>query len=818
MIKMKILYILFIFLFFTGIVSAQYITVVDKTTQQSIPSVDIFSNDMKIAVITDSKGKTEASAFKSADSIIFRHVGYETMVCTYLQLESMKFKVGLVEKKFSLDEIIVSANRWEENKSEIPYRIEKIKMKEVAFQNPQTAADMMGAGGYAYIQKSQLAGGSPALRGFATNRVMLVIDGVRMNNAIFRTGNVQNVISLDAASIETTEILFGPGAVMYGSDAIGGVMDFHTVTPKLADSSGKTLFTANAFGRYSTACNEKTGHIDFNIGLKKIAFVTSISYSEFGDLRAGSKGNSYYLRPSYVEIINGIDSMIVNKDSALQVGTGYSQYNVMQKVRFKPNKKWDFDYGFQYSATSDAPRYDRLYLDANQNGELDYAEWYYGPQKWMMNRIGIIHTQPTVVYNQLRVVAAMQNYEESRHDRKFGSSKLRNQTETVDALSVNLDLDKSFSEKLIIFYGAEAVHNTIGSVANKIHVVTEAEEPTTTRYPNGSTWQAYGAYVSLKYKLNPKLIANTGLRYSYYIVEADFDTSLFPFPFTHATNKNGALNGSLGLVYSPIKTWQIYLNGSTGFRAPNVDDIGKVFASVPGSVVVPNADLKPEYAYNGEIGTAKTFGNFLKVDITGYYTLLRDALARRNFQYNGQDSIDYDGQMSQVQAIQNITKAYVYGIQAGAEVNFGMGIGLKTIICFQHGEEESADSVRYYPMSHVAPMYGSTHLTYERKKFRFDFYAVYNGKVDYEGMPLAELISSAPVSPGLVNTPYAKDPNGYPYSPAWYTLNFKAAWYINKYLSLNVGVENIADKLYRPFESGITASGRNFIVAIKGKF
>ena len=815
---MKYIFISFIFLLFAGIASAQYITVIDKTTQQSIPSVDVYSNNLKISVITDSKGKTDASSFKSSDSIIFRHVGYETARFTFQQLESMKFKVGLVEKKFSLDEIIVSANRWEENKSEIPYRIEKIKMKEISFQNPQTTADMMGDGGYAYIQKSQLAGGSPALRGFATNRVMLVVDGVRMNNAIFRTGNVQNVISLDANALESTEILFGPGAVMYGSDAIGGVMDFHTLQPKLADSSGKTFISANAFGRFSTSCKEKTGHVDFNIGFKKIAFVTSFSYSDYGDLRAGSNGNSYYLRPSYVEIINGTDSMMVNKDSTLQVGTGYSQYNVMQKIRFKPNKTWDFDYGFHYSSTSDAPRYDRLYLDANDNGDLDYAEWYYGPQKWMMNRVGVTHTKPNKVYNQLRFVAAMQNYEESRHDRKFGSSKLRNQTETVDALSINLDLDKSFSEKLTVFYGAEAVHNTIGSVANKIHVVTGAEEPTTTRYPDGSTWQAYGAYASLKYKLTPKIIVNTGLRYSYYIVETDFDTSMFPFPFTHASNKNGALNGSLGFVYSPVKTWQIYLNGSTGFRAPNVDDIGKVFASVPGSVVVPNADLKPEYAYNGEIGTAKTFGNFLKVDVTGYYTLLKDALSRRNFQYNGQDSIDYDGQMSQVQAIQNITKAYVYGIQAGAEINFGMGIGFKTTICYQKGKEESADSVKYYPMSHVAPLYGSTHLTYERKKFRFDFYAVYNGKVDYEEMPLTELVLPLPSSQSLTNSPYAKDPNGYPYSPAWCTLNFKAAWYINKYLALNVGVENIADKLYRPFESGISASGRNIMVAIKGKF
>jgi len=785
---------------------SQTITVIDATTREGIQGVTIYSKDLKISTITNAKGMASASSFKNTDSVYFKYVGYKTLSYSFKQLESLKFNVELTETNIYLGEMIVSANRWEEEQIEIPYRVEKINAREISFQNSQTSADLLNASGYAYIQKSQMAGGSPSLRGFATNRVMLVVDGVRMNNAIFRTGNLQNVISLDANSLESTEILFGPGAVMYGSDAIGGVMDFHTIDPKFSDNADKILFTGSAFGRFSSVNTEKTGHLNFNIGFKKLAFVTSFTSSNYKDLRTGSNGNSYYLRPSYVETIDGKDTMIVNNDSTLQVASGYSQINFMQKIRFKPNESWDIDYGFHYSATSDAPRYDRLRLDANGDGVLDYAQWYYGPQKWMMNRLGITNSKSNKAYDRLRFVVAMQNYEESRHDRKFNKKELRNQTETVDALSFNLDLDKKIGEKATLFYGAEVVQNKVGSVANKVNIITGAENPTTTRYPNGSTWKAYGAYVSLKYKLNPKLILNTGLRYSYYMINVDFDTTLFPFPFTNAKINNGALNGSLGLVYSPDKTWQMYINGSTGFRAPNIDDVGKVFESVPGSVVVPNINLKPEYAYNGEIGTAKTFSNYLKVDFAAYYTLIKNALARRNFQYNGQDSINYDGQMSQVMAIQNIAQAYVCGIQTGVAVNFGKGIGLKSTICYQYGREESIDSSAFYPTSHVPPMFGSTHLTYERKKLKLDFYAVYNSKMDYEDLPLSERQDA---------TPYAKDANGLPFVPAWTTLNFKAGIYINKYISLNVGVENITDQLYRPFESGISAPGRNFYGTLK---
>lgn len=802
---MKKLIIVCIILLGTGIAGAQTITIIDKITQQSIPGVIVYSKNPFQSGLTNAKGQIE---MKTADSIYFKHVGYETTVYSYAEVEAFKFHIELTENHISLNEVVVSSNRWEEEKIETPNRIETINKKDIAFQNPQTSADLLETSGYVYVQKSQLAGGSPNIRGFAANRVMLVLDGVRMNNAIFRAGNLQNVISIDASSVESTEVLFGPGAVMYGSDAIGGVMDFHTLKPKFADSS-KLYVGGSAYGRYSTANTEKTGHFDINIASGKFSSLTSVSYSDYDDLRAGKAGNSYFLRPSYVETINGKDSMMTNPDPSLLVGTAFSQINLMQKFRFQPSKKWDVSYGFYYSTTSNAPRYDRLYLDTNSDGVLDNAEWYYGPQKWMMNRLGITNLNQTVLYDQINIVVAFQNYQESRHDRKFNSQQLRNQRETVEAFSANLDMDKQLSEKTTLFYGVEAVYNQIGSTAFRKHVVTEVETPSTTRYPNGSTWQAYGAYANIKYKITPKVIVNAGARYSYYIIKADFDTTTFPFPFVDAENKSGALNGSIGLVYSPDNRWQVYGNAGTGFRAPNIDDMGKVFESEVGSVIVPNANLKPEYAYNAEIGTAKRIGNFLKVDICGYYTLLNNALARRAFQYNGKDSIDYDGQLSQVLAIQNITNAYVYGIQAGIDIALGKGLAISSKLSYQKGEEQSGDSLIYYPKPHVAPLFGITHITYMRKKLKLDLYTQYNDKMEYKDLPLVDRTD---------NASYAKDAGGLPHTPAWYTVNFKAAYYINKYISVNAGVENITNQLYRPYSSGISAPGRNFIFALKGQF
>lgn len=785
---------------------SQTITVIDNLTAQPITNVAIYSVEPSLSVITNPRGQANITVFKEADSIYIQHVSYEIKVLNFEQLSSESI-ILLTPVNFSLDEVVISANRWEQQNKDIPHRIQKITQRDILFHNPQTAADLLAAGGYAYIQKSQMAGGSPILRGFSTNRVLLVVDGVRMNNAIFRTGNLQNVISLDALSIQSNEILFGPGAVIYGSDAIGGVMDFHTLDPLLT-TNGKAIVTGNAIARFSSAAMEKTGHVNFNIGLKKWAFRTAITYSDFDDLKTGKNGDNYFLRPEYQTTINGRDTVLKNSDPQKQVASGYDQFNLLQRIKFKPNDKLELDYGFYFSETTDAPRYDRLYLK-NGDGDLVNAEWYYGPQKWIMNRLSAKVNDETALYDAFRIDLSHQFYQESRHDRKMNNSRLRNQYEKVNALAINADFDKVLNDNLTLFYGVEGIHNKVGSTANRTNIFTGEESPTNTRYPDGSTWQSYSLYTNFKIDLAEQWIINAGARFNYIALEADFDTTMFPFPFTHASLSNGAMNGSLGIVWSPKKNLRLYTNLSTGFRSPNIDDLGKVFDSEPGTVVVPNANLKPEYAWNAEIGTAYTYSNKLKADLSVYYTLLDNALARRDFSYNGVDSLIYDGILSKVEAIQNITQAYVYGVQAGVEFIPYKGFRVSSKLSYQYGREQSEDSLIYYPLRHSVPLFGNTHIYYEQHKLLIDLYAEYNAGLSYDDLPLSERADSEP---------YAKDDNGLPYVPRWYTLNLKASWFVNKNFSVNAGVENITNQLYRPFASGISAPGRNFILSIKASF
>jgi len=787
-----------------GFAGAQVITVKDKDTQHPLEMVALTCQNPKAFASTNSQGQADITAFKGAEKIKIHVLGYKSELKSYKELQASGFAVQLATSFINMDEVIITATRWNQGSNDNPSKIISIGAKEILLENPQTAADLLGASGEVFIQKSQQGGGSPMIRGCATNRLLYVVDGVRMNTAIFRAGNVQNVISLDPLATEKAEVLFGPGSVIYGSDAIGGVMNFQTLTPQLS-YSGKTMVTGKAVTRYSSANSEETYHFDVNVGSEKWASVTSLSSSDFGDLRMGSNGPDEYLRPFYVQRIGNEDVIVTNDDPRIQRPSGYSQLNMMEKLRFKPNEKWDIQYGFHYSETSEYSRYDRHIR--YKKGLPRYGEWAYGPQKWMMNNLSATHTSANALYDQMTIRIAQQSFEESRIDRDINKTERHTRVEEVDAFSANIDFNKSLGAKHQLFYGVEAIQNDVTSTGFDTDISTGISVDGPSRYPQAD-WASYAAYLNYEMKLSEKLTLNAGARYNQYSINAVFDTTFYPFPYTTTDMSNGALTGSLGVVYQPASDWVVRANLSTGFRSPNVDDMGKVFDSEPGSVVVPNPDLKAEYAYNAEFGISKIFGEVVKIDLTGYYMNLQNALVRRDFTLNGADSILYDGTMSKVQAIQNAAVANVYGIQAEVDIKLPYGFSCSSRYNYQVGEEELDDGTTS-PSRHAAPAYGNTSLNYSTGNLDMKFYAVYSAGKSYEDLPEEEK--------GKTEI-YAVDADGNPYSPSWYTLNFKAMYKISEHFSVSAGLENLTDQRYRPYSSGIVAAGRNVVLSLRATF
>ena len=782
-------------------VTAQEVVIIDQTTNDPIAGVVAYNKSKSKSIMSDLDGKIVLDSFGTNENIFFQHISYLNFSIKKSKINKI---INLKHRTQNLDEIVISASKFEQSKRDIPQKVISIDAEKIKFANPQTSADLLESTGNIYMQKSQLGGGSPMIRGFSTNRLLITVDGVRMNNAIFRGGNLQNVISVDPFMVQNTEVTLGAGSVVYGSDAIGGVMSFYTKKPQ-PSYSDSLFFKANIAGRYSTANNEKTGHIDLNFGLKKWAFLSSVSYTDFDDLRMGSHGPDEYLRPEYVETINGEDIMAVNDNPLVQKPTGYDQINFLQKVRYEPSENYSFDLGVYYTTTSAYSRYDRLIRYRGDN--LRSAEWNYGPQSWFMTNLQLTKlSSDSNLYDKIHASAAYQNFQESRIDRDFQTEDRSIAEEAVDALSFNLDLEKQLSSETELFYGFEYVYNKITSSGESFNIETNQSIDALSRYPNGSDWQSIAAYTSLKYKPNPKFVFQTGLRYNHIISNADFTENnvYLNLPFNEARIDAGAFTGTAGISWLPNDTMTWKLNASSAFRAPNMDDIGKVFDSEPGSVVVPNNDLKPEYAYGGELGLNLNFDQTFTLDIATYYTYLDNALVRRDFTINGQSEIEYNGELSNVQAIQNASKAWIYGFEVGAQLNLSKQLKLTSQYNVVGGtEDENGIEV---PVRHAAPNFGNTHLVWQNEKFQVDAFAVYNNELSFYQLAPSE------VEKDYI---YALDANGNPYSPSWYTLNLRAKYKITEAATVVASLENITDQRYKTYSSGIASAGRNFIVSFQ---
>ena len=778
---------------------SQNLTIIDENNKPVI-GASIFS-DLSNYETTDKNGNVSLDKFSRSDTLTIQQYGFKE---EKLPKSKLKDTLILLYDNELLDEVVISASKFSQKFREVPKKVTQINRSMIEFTNPMTSADLLERGGYVYIQKSQLGGGSPMIRGLSTNRLVLSVDGVRLNNAIFRSGNIHNVISISPMNIENTEVIMGSASVLYGSDAIGGVMNFYTKKAKLSNDSNPNILI-NINSRYSSASNEKMYHIDFNYGLEKIAFLSSFSKSDFDDLTMGIHGPSDYLRPNYVtQNSAGDDVLVTNSKPRVQRNTGYSQTNFMQKVLYEPNEDLSIDIGIHFSKTGNIPRYDRL-IRTNENEGLYYSEWYYGPQEWLLINSQLTYIpKETKFYDELKFGTSFQRFSESRNSRRFSDSFLKLREEELDIFSFNLDFFKKISENSNITYGLEMIENKVGSFAKSINISDLSETPISTRYPDNSSLNSLGLYINYKTKIIEDVFFQSGVRYSSTELKSDLSQNniYYDFMYENTTLENGAFVGGLGLswVRNIYNNWKFNIN--TAFRSPNIDDLAKVFDSEPGSVVVPNPDLKPERSFGLEFGGYFRTKNNIELDFSSYVTYLYNSFIRDDFTLsNGVSEIIYDGELSQIQALQNSSKSFIYGIEFGINMFLNKNFRIKSQHNLIAGYE--LDDLPFgMPVRHIPPNYGNFHLIYNNGDFTIDTYLNYNSKISFNN--LAESERAKPYM-------YALDENGNPYSPSWMTFNVRSKYSFSKMLNINFTVENITNKLYRPYSSGISAPGINFI-------
>jgi len=714
----------------------------------------------------------------------------------------------------TLEEVVISANKFSERKRNVNQKIDIITARTIATTNAQNTGDLLINTGNVFVQKSQQGGSSPVIRGFEASRVLLVVDGIRMNNAIYRAGHLQNVITVDQNMLERVEVLYGPASTLYGSDALGGVIHLRTKQPLLS-TNGKLKTAGVLFGRYSSANNEKTAHLDVSLGGKKFAWLQSYTYSYFGDMKMGNNYHDAYpgfgRRDSFINISGGVDVVTANNDNRVQRYSGYKQWDIMQKFLFKQSEKISHRLNLQFSSSSNVPRYDRLQDKRNFGGSigttLRYAAWFYGPQERWLGSYEL-NVMPLGFFDQFRVNVNYQKIEESRQQREYRRyDRFDSRVEKLDVWGFIIDARKKWNANEITV-GVDGQLNDLTSSATRTNLTNGAVTKLDSRYPNGDNNMNYfGVYAQHLLKMkNEKLILNDGIRLQVVNLNSTIaDNSFFNLPVTDMKQNTFAVTGNVGLVYIPTEDFRLTVGLSSGFRNPNIDDLARVFESSTAlkRVVVPNADIKPEYTYNLDLGLSQKIAEKIKFDITAFYTLFRNAIGLAPYQLNGEDSILYNGVMSAVYANRNVKKAYTYGFNTNITIDFTEQLSFFGTVTYTYGRFKNPNETKT-PQDHIPPVFGKGSLKYSHTRFETEAFVLFNGAKKIKDYNLD----------GEDNQQYAT-PNG---MPSWFTLNWRNSFSISKMTKLQFAIENILDRNYRYFASGFSAPGRNYVVALRTAF
>ena len=766
--------IVLIIAFIANNLEAQRVYFVNLENSKPISNVNISSGSK--GTVSGIDGAADISQFNINEEVLIQHISY---VPIQLLKKEIKDTIFLKSNQYMLKTI-----NLEEIKSPLILStgsLNKIKRIEIEKYQIKTTADLLKKSMGIYVQESQAGGGSPNFRGMEANRLLIVVDGLALNNAIYRSGHVQSSNIINPFFINNLSVVTGPAAVVYGDGSMGGALIINTISPESFSSNSNIIKQKHESSSSSSALNYIGKYKKNNL-----LFINGFSIESNNNIRMGNNRYHGYENWGNEEIIT---------EGNEQLKTGYNKYDLIQKTYFV-SEKITLNINTQFGAISKISRFDKL-NDYEENLRK-YKKWYYGPQQRVSQSFKINKKVQTNFLDELSILSGWQTTNESRHKQKRSENLRSNRFEDIVVYDFVLDAKKSF-DKVKINYGAALRYQSIKSTAN----LSDTNGITffnTTRYPDGGSSVTDG---SIYFQTKLELFKNTnifiGERYNANSLKSNFNNNeVFSLPFSKIETNNNSLVSSF-LIYQKISD-NITASASffMGYRNPNVDDVGKVFSKNDVSVVLPNDKLRPEKTNNFEYGVIYD-KNKLSLQLQYFKTNIVDAIQRTYSTLNGLDSIVYDGEMMRIQMNQNIESAQINGLNFKASIREINSFSLDMVFNYIKGKTNNDR-----PLSHIPPANLKIDIAKSINGNKIGLTYCYNSKKDASDFD----------DNGVDNLDEATLDG----SPSWQILNFNFAKNISRNLSTTFSIENIFDAHYKVFGSGISSNGRNFVVSLTSKF
>lgn len=605
------------------------------------------------------------------------------------------------------------------------------------------------------VQRTGRGQSSPYVRGLTGQQVLIMVDGVRMTNATFRSGPNQYFNTIDPNTVDHIEVIRGPGSVLYGSDAIGGVIN---VVTKSANYTSTNYLTGGTIQRFSSADLGYTGRVSVEGFTESTGFYGGGTYGNYNNLDIG-----------------GSPDAPAGFDVGRQPATSW-RYNAADlKVTYLVDDSSELIFGLQHYRGEDIFRTDRYPADRESIFDPQVRDLYY------LRYQGVSDVGLADFY---QITTSFQRTDELRKDRDYRVGRDPNIVSERSFFDEQFGLTFSFMKSLdswgTVSYGFDWYHDEIGSARSDIDygTVPPTIDNRAGEIPDDSFYSRYGGYVQWDGWLTDNLLLTGGIRYEHITAGATVTAGMVT---DHIDPEYQDWVGNIGLTYKLTEKINLVGSISEGFRAPNIDDLAAINGNVFVGTQLPNPDLMPENSITYEIGAKMNTDRFRAETYVWWNDL--------------QNYIDTSAPNTMQLLDRSNGHAYLNGVEFSAEYQLSYNWSLYGNYWYTYGQNLDKDE----PLSRIPPQQGTLGIRKRWNNGR-DWFDTYTWIVDKQ-----DRLSARDMS----------DTNRIPAggTPGFVTLNFRYGRMISPRQRLSLNVENIFDEQYRVHGSGSDGPGINALLS-----
>ena len=661
----------------------------------------------------------------------------------------------LAEQQTHLETQQITATRTTSNSFDVPTAVTTVSSDEIERQTPQIVPDLLRGQTGVFIQETTPGQAIPIVRGLKGSEVLYLVDGMRLSNAIFRNAPNQYMAFLDPFNVEQIEVVRGASSTLYGSDAMGGVVNVLTNTPHFSGAHWQHSAIVNS--SYASAANGFQNHLKLSAGKDDIAVLGGFGYQDFDNRTAG--------------------------DDEEQAFTAYNSWSGNAKVVYTPSTAHELLLDMQFLSQPNTQRFDELVAGYGQT-QPSSAVFNFEPNERLFLHGRYRFIQATALFDSLEIHAAHQRITDDRRARDFGDT-VESREENASLLSgFTLQASLAHWPQSKLVYGLEFYHDEVTSNREDTDIVRGSSETKSSRFPNGSSMDSFACYGNETLQLGKRWQLVLGSRYSQYLTQlAKADRAV------GAKLNHQDVTGNVGLSYLIIDSLKFVSNFGRGFRAPNIFDLGTLGPRPNNRYNAANTDLQPETVISWDFGF-KFQNSAWQAEAIGYRSDYRDKITTvlTGDVIDGRDVVQN----------QNVNRLKLYGAEFGSRYFATDHLQIYGNLNYTYGEEIFDDS-QVLPADRIPPLNG-----------RFGIYYSVLPNLWLEGYTRFAS-EQARLSGRDLEDPRI-NPNG---TSGWATLNVRAGWKADRNLTLQLDLENLMDKNYREHGSGVDSAGMNAIASVR---